>query len=265
MFAKLKYQVLNLTPRLHVYYDNKPSNPSATVLFLHGLAADSRTFDGVLEDISNDKQFRSIRAVALDLLGFGQSPSQDFLKYTLDAHLAAIDRAVQRLKITSPLFIVGHSMGGILAVKYAENHDITGLVLAAPPFLLPDEQQSLADRLHKQAFTKIEQNHASKSLQTAGKFIEKSTSFVNDYAHSKAFTASMKNIVIRGDGWAAAGKLKLPIRIIRGKFDSLTLKSNSLTLAKTHPNIRFIEVLSGHTIKDPMRAEIVKQLAELKP
>jgi pimeloyl-ACP methyl ester carboxylesterase len=186
----------------------------------------------------------------MDILGFGRSPSEDFFAYTAAEQVAAIAKTIARLKIRAPLYLVGHSMGGLLAVEYASGRDVAGLVLAAPPFLLPDEQKALA-------------KPASKSNSADSRVSEKSANFMNQFAHLKAFRAGMKNIVIKGDSWKTINRLRLPIRIIRGKFDSLTLKSNNLTLAKKHPNIKFTEVLSGHDVKGLMQDEIVKQLAEL--
>jgi pimeloyl-ACP methyl ester carboxylesterase len=64
---------------------------------------------------------RGTRVLLLDELGFGRSPWPD-IEYTLDEHLAAIDRTLIAQGATRDLTLVGHSFGAMLAAEYAARH-----------------------------------------------------------------------------------------------------------------------------------------------
>lgn len=61
------------------------------------------------------------RVLMLDELGFGQSPWPDG-EYTLEDHLAAIDRTLMSRGARHDLTMVGHSFGSMLAAEYAARH-----------------------------------------------------------------------------------------------------------------------------------------------
>jgi pimeloyl-ACP methyl ester carboxylesterase len=77
---------------------------------------------------------RQYRLLLPDALGFGRSPKPD-IGYTLDDHLHAL-RATLQLHTVDVVHLVGHSMGGILALAYAQRwpEEVGKLVLLATPF-----------------------------------------------------------------------------------------------------------------------------------
>jgi len=100
------------------------------VLFLHALGASSRYFAGRLGPLP-----ATYRCVMPDLLGFGRSPKPD-VAYTIEDHLAALHRTLDRLSLTDrPMIVIGHSLGAILAAEYAARYPahVRGLVLISLP------------------------------------------------------------------------------------------------------------------------------------
>jgi pimeloyl-ACP methyl ester carboxylesterase len=235
--------------KLHVHYDNHPDRPVATIVFLHGLGTNSSDFDELLADLSADSRFAQTRAVALDLSGFGQSPADGSFGYSAAEQAAAVHATLAQLKTTPPLVLVGHSLGGLIALEYAKLYKVFGLILAAPPLFLPSQQKSLLNK-------KLD-------FPAPAKFLEKTPALIRSLAGQPACHISMQNIVLKGDSWQTINNLKIPIVIIRGQFDSLTLKSSPQSLAQTRPNINFIEIPSGHTINPAMQAETIRQLTLL--
>lgn len=86
------------------------------VLVMHGLAASSRWWDGVVAELR-----RECHIVAVDLLGHGASPAprrHDSIETQADLVAAELaDRGVVR-----GATVVGHSLGGLIAVALCERH-----------------------------------------------------------------------------------------------------------------------------------------------
>lgn len=90
----------------------------APLLFLHGLFVDHRTWSGVLDRLA--PEFRSI---APDLPGFGDSekPSASRFGYGADAFSSAIADLYGALGL-GPATVVGHGVGGAIAITLASQH-----------------------------------------------------------------------------------------------------------------------------------------------
>src|SRR5690606_19083285 len=120
-------------PLLHVAQD-VGSGP--VVVLIHGVASSSITWTNVIPLLENQ-----YRCIAIDLLGFGGSPMPPGAEYTLREHEAALARTIRALKLREPFVLVGHSMGGLIAPRYAARHPsrVKGLVLVSPSiYTAPD-------------------------------------------------------------------------------------------------------------------------------
>lgn len=115
--------------------DDVGSGP--VVILLHGIASSAATFAPLLPTLRETH-----RVIAIDLLGFGGSPSPDDAEYTIEEHVAAIDATIRSLRLRQPFTLVGHSLGSLLSARYAAQHprEVGHLVLVSPPiYLRPDE------------------------------------------------------------------------------------------------------------------------------
>ena len=90
------------------------------------------TFHNVLPLLESTR-----RCIAIDLLGFGESPAPAWANYTLADHAAAIERTVASL-LREPFTVVGHSMGALIVARYAARKPrrVSGLVMVSPPIYL---------------------------------------------------------------------------------------------------------------------------------
>lgn len=118
-------------PKLHVAVDEGAGQP---VILLHGIASSSATFDLVVPLLRDNH-----RVISLDLLGFGKSPSPATASYTLEEHVASVDRTIRSLKLTGRITLVGHSLGSLIAARYAAQNPalFAHLILVSPPVYLP--------------------------------------------------------------------------------------------------------------------------------
>jgi len=120
-------------PALHVALDQ---GRGPVVVLVHGIASSSVTFENLVPLIRPDH-----RVIAVDLLGFGKSAAPAGSTFTLEEHVDYLARTLSRLDPPKPFVLVGHSMGALIAGRYAAEHsrDLAGLVLVSPPIYLPPE------------------------------------------------------------------------------------------------------------------------------
>jgi pimeloyl-ACP methyl ester carboxylesterase len=124
--------------RLH-YVDRGAGAP---IVMIHGIAANLRHYTStILEELANTN-----RVIAIDRPGCGYSdrPSGP---WSAETQAALIQKALETLGIAKPL-IVGHSLGGSVALAHALNHPGTarGYVLIAPLTGMVEKPTPLAPR-----------------------------------------------------------------------------------------------------------------------
>jgi pimeloyl-ACP methyl ester carboxylesterase len=114
-----------------LYYTDQGTGP--VVVLLHGYMASSQYWQRVVDDLAQRH-----RVIALDLLGFGKSPKPSCSKYDYEAQIASIDHTLMTLEVTEPVILVGHSMGSLVALRYARQHQtgVSKLVLTNMPIFL---------------------------------------------------------------------------------------------------------------------------------
>ena len=135
-------------PLLHVATD---AGTGPVVILVHGIASSSITFYEVIPMLTPNH-----RVIAVDILGFGQSPAPDGCEYRLEDHVAALDATIRSLKLREPFVLVGHSLGSLISTRYAADERqgrvwtawrrLTGrgpvarVVLVGPPvYVMPSE------------------------------------------------------------------------------------------------------------------------------
>ena len=114
------------------------------VIMIHGIASSSATFQNVFPLIEGSHQ-----CFAIDLLGFGGSPVPENSEYTIAEHVNALARVISSLKLREPFILVGHSMGALIAARYAAQFSrrVSKVVLVSPPiYVVSTELSNAVDR-----------------------------------------------------------------------------------------------------------------------
>jgi len=109
--------------------------PRAAVLLVHGLGDHSGRYAGLARALAG----RRITVAAVDLRGHGRSAGRrghvaSFAEYLGDVE-AFRREVVRSLPPGLPLFLLGHSMGGLVALRYLQTHPdvpFRGAILSAP-------------------------------------------------------------------------------------------------------------------------------------
>jgi len=262
MLEKFLYKTLKRPPKLFVRYDIRPKNEKITIVFLHGIAVDARFWCNTISKIENIKAFNHTRIIALDLLGEGNSPAPDWLEYTMNDHVGAIKKTLRKLRIVTPLIIVGHSMGGILATNYAMNNKVDKLMLVCTPLMPAVTDRNFLDKFNKMSIKMIG-NLATKNpaLYTTAKLMHALSVRKSYDVNKNAFRKTLKNVVMETDSLANIQKLSIPIYLLRGMGDVFSNPVNYHELSK-RKNISVWEVpLSGHQIRGPLMTAVLKRLS----
>lgn len=100
------------------------------VILIHGLAASLHDWDELIPELTTN----GYSSYALDILGHGDSPKPTSHAYQMDWVLAHFMHWMRSLHLTEPAIIIGHSLGGYLALEYARRVPAStrGLILVNP-------------------------------------------------------------------------------------------------------------------------------------
>lgn len=134
------------------YMDIQPSRPnSRTILLFHGKNFFGAYWAQVMKDLSEN----GYRVIAPDQVGFGKSSKPVALQYTF--HLLATNtrKLLDHLEVTRTS-VLGHSMGGMLAVRFALMYpEVTEKLILENPIGLEDYRTKVpyrtVDQLNEEA------------------------------------------------------------------------------------------------------------------
>jgi pimeloyl-ACP methyl ester carboxylesterase len=113
---------------LHVQEEGSPSDSQPSLLFVHGACLGAWCWeDHFLPYFARC----GYHALALDLRGHGRSGGRDRLQeFSLEDFVGDVAQVASRLP--KPPVVVGHSMGGLIAQRFAASHPASALILLAP-------------------------------------------------------------------------------------------------------------------------------------
>ncbi len=222
-----------------------------TIIMLHGIAATSLTWAKIADELKDD-----YRIVGIDLLGFGNSPCPTGCEYTVDDHMNSVRKTIKSLKIKKPYIIVGHSMGSIIALKYASKFqkEISHLYLMSIPVYQKDITDENFVNKKIDVYRKIYQtliDNRDFTLNTAKKLRslfggDDSFNVTEENWHS--FRESLIQTIVNQNTLDLITTTKIPIDVIYGSIDTLLIQQRVDCLG-VYKNVRVTKILLvGHFI-----------------
>jgi pimeloyl-ACP methyl ester carboxylesterase len=115
------------------------SGEGPAIVMLHGFMGNATCWQPLISQLQQVQPAgRSLRCVALDLLGFGDS-EKPALRYDIAKEVAFVRQFVEAQNL-EPCYLLGHSFGGWVAAAYtlAYPDAVRGLILAAPAGIRDD-------------------------------------------------------------------------------------------------------------------------------
>ncbi|MEI6850694.1 MAG: alpha/beta hydrolase [Candidatus Saccharibacteria bacterium] len=262
-------RLLNIFSRVHtlfVSFDSGGRNKKTMVL-LHGIAATSKTWDLLIKDIDKN----NFRVVALDLLGFGQSPKPVNCDYNVDDHCDSIHKTLKKLKIRKPYQIIGHSMGAIIAAHYCcrYNQDVKKVFLLSLPLYLDKNELGfgfLRTRtdlfLDAYRFLLDKKSFTIKNSQFIRNLFRISDGIDVNEENWEGFRFSLKNTVIEQNAYEDIKNIHIPTYIMYGTLDQFLIQE-SINRLSVFDNI-LITKLKGvdHSIGKKFARAVAEKISE---
>lgn len=230
-------------------YDKcRAKKPRLTAVFIHGIASDSGSFNGLFEYLAQDEEMKDVRLVAFDLLGAGKSYTSDELEYNYDEQLEALYNAISNLDVEGPLVLVGHSMGTMIVTRFASLHPelVQGLVLISAPVY---RKEDIENPIFKKAMDGFRGAVATKG---------------REILESKAFNNEIQNIVSDVTNYDYLVGLNKPTIIIYGELDKLIAPFNIPAVLEANKNVTAMKTMGAHSVAKDKYSEIAKALKDFE-
>ena len=181
------------------------------------------------------------RIVAVDLLGFGKSPKPQNIDYTVEQHVHAVRKTLNRHSVQKPFILVGHSMGSIISAHYSYRYpdEVEQAVLVSLPLYLdekylPSKTARWMNNTYMQAYKFVRKNpkftkSGARSVNRLFKISDKID--VTDKTWV-SFTRSLKNTIENQNTFDDIANTTVPITELHGSLDEVIVSGNMKQLNK---------------------------------
>lgn len=208
-------------------------SPRAIVPIVHGLGVHSNIFDNMIEFLVN----RDYAVYAFDLRGHGRSPGQrgyinSWSEFRED--LRAFLQLISSKETELPIFLLGQSLGGTIALDYALHYGdrLQGLILLAPALQVGVSPWKLTiGRILSQFFPRFALDTGI-DITTSSRDLEVLQTLAQDPMRHTQGTARLATEFSNTVAWIETHttRLQVPLLILHGGADQITLPESSRLL-----------------------------------
>lgn len=247
---------------------SQTSGRGEVIVLLHGYLSSSHYFKHIVQQLQSTH-----KVISIDLLGFGKSPKPRG-DYTYQDQINALSATLQKLKITSPFTLLGHSMGALIALRYAVDYgdSISRLLLFNPPLFTHTNQMIESHKATGRRYRAFLYSPARNSYWKALKLVPHNISkkrpainFTDTLRMSKhAREGSYKHILGGSEFFTDLRKTTMPVLLVNGRYDRAVYAEN-LAGKELPSNVQLEIVETGHhtlvknvTLGDQLIQDFVK-------
>lgn len=222
------------------------------VVMLHGIASSWVTFKNVIPLLKDTHT-----CIAVDLLGFGDSPISETSEYTIGEHAEAVHQTIKKLKLREPVILIGHSMGALIAARLAATYPkkVSKVVLVSPPiYLRPAQLTARRDRqimdfyLRAYHYLRENQRFTLRAARTVERFLSIPKAMDINERTWVPFIKSLEHSIESQTTINDIAATRAPIEIVYGNFDQFHSEGVLKIVGRMH-GVRVHRVLgSDHLI-----------------
>jgi len=244
-------------------------NPKANLVLVHGYAEHSARYKHFFE--AANKQ--GISVYSFDLRGHGKSDGLMGYVPSLDDVVADIGRVIDHCGLQKDPFLMGHSLGGLLATRYCltENqNNIKGLITSAAALEIDKDLspvlQALAPilgyLLPKLKTEKLDTTYLTRSKEV------KEAYFADPLVYTDGTRAKTGAEMLQGIKKTSKlfSKLTIPLLAMHGSADRLTMPDGTIRLHKeassTDKTLTIYDGFYHELVNEPEKAKVINDIIE---
>ncbi|MFI5270584.1 MAG: alpha/beta fold hydrolase [Candidatus Saccharimonadales bacterium] len=224
-----------------------------TVVLLHGVGRTAGAWKNLLKELEHEPY----QVATFDLLGHGNSPKPQWPDYNVDDHAKAVIKSIITAKLSTPVILVGHSMGCLIALRVARLRPdlVKHLILYEMPLFkgLPNKRVyrlrlNFYYRLYKMA---LEHQPSFESVSTPMKERIAKTFFKLEIDKDgwEPFIKSLEHTIFEQTAPEDIKKVSTPMDVIYGNYDMLVIKGSvQYAIESGNDIINQSSVRAGHRI-----------------
>ena len=253
------------------YLDWGPADAPA-VLLLHGITGHARVWDHLAQRLTPAR-----RVLALDQRGHGDSepaPDDDYRVGTMADDVAAFAGSLRLDRFA----LVGHSMGGRIAIKYASDHaarlerlviiDIGPDINLAGLQRVRDMMANAPERIESEEWA-VEYIRRANPLQDLGMLRERVRHGLKrqpDGELTWKYAKGLREMMRAGrrdavDLWEPLPRITCPTLVVRGAESDILAPEVAKKMAERLPDGRVVEIAgAGHTVPADRPEEFVREI-----
>jgi len=243
----------------------------AVVLIAHGMSEHS----GRYKNVVNHLVPAGYAVYALDHLGHGRSDGvrvcvERFQDFTVT--LKSFFDMIRDQQAHKPIYLVGHSMGGLISAAYLleHQHDLAGAVLSGPGIKVPDNispavifiGKLLSSIMPRVGIVQLEADGVSRDPAVV-------EAYINDpLVHTGKITARLGAEMLKTMQTVTqkANQIRLPIMIIQGAADRLVDPSGAQLLydsiSSQDKTLKIYEGLYHEVFNEPEHEHVLQDVAQ---
>jgi alpha-beta hydrolase superfamily lysophospholipase len=245
------------------------SEPKAVLLTVHGLAEHSGRYMNVV----NHFVPLGYAVYGIDHLGHGKSDGTRVYVEHFDDYTNTLKiyfDMVHRWQSDKPVFLVGHSMGGLISAVYLLDHqtELAGAVLSGPVVKVPSNitpvfllmGKILSSLIPRFGLLGLDANGVSRDPMVV-------KAYVNDpLVHTGKTTARLSNELLKAMQHVTgqAAKITLPIMIVQGSADKLVDPAGAQmlydTVSSADKEIRIYDGFYHEVFNEPEHDKVLQDV-----
>ena len=255
----------------NIYYQSwlPESEPRAILLIVHGLAEHSDRYENVV----NHFVPLGYAVYGIDHLGHGKSEGERVHVKSFDDYtntLKAYFDKVRGSQPGKPIFLVGHSMGGLISAVYLLDHqaELAGAVLSGPAVKIPKYVtpvilfmgKMLSALVPKYGLLPLDANGVSRDPSVVQAYVSDSL------VHRGKATARLAAEMLKAMQTitAQAARITLPILIVQGSADRLVNPAGAQMLydavSSVDKEIKIYDGLYHEVFNEPEHDKVLRDV-----